>query len=351
MQQKQMKRKGMTLLEVIISIAVYAVLALLLAEIMTLVNSTMRSTEQLNKRLSYEAKYADNLNIVDADGTQFDKLTEAVGGVDVPAVKVSIRYDVKETDKVKSAAGQVVSIAADANKTIARDLSNNELRASEYTTRYDETSTGTHYHDNTNYRFMTFDKVSLGKSVKPGGAFPVHIHFLKGTNYSDFDMVVVRGNLVGKTFEALTSADASYPFQYVDDANDDADYIVNVVNDATEDPEEIKDDTKANKGGKLMLYLYKKTAYGATAGKDLKLVYDKTSFGDGTDPTKFDYSDENQITWALTVDYLLSVKGGTTSNPVMNYYNRYDVVFDGTSLRVPTDAEKQAWGCENTINY
>lgn len=350
MQQKQMKRKGMTLLEVIISIAVYAVLALLLAEIMTLVNSTMRSTEQLNKRLSYEAKYADNLNIVDSDGTQFDKLTEAVGGVDVPAVKVSIRYDVKETDKVRSA-GQVVSIAADANKTIARDLSNNQLRASEYTTRYDETSNGTHYHDNTNYRFMTFDKVSLGKSVKPGGAFPVHIHFLKGTNYSDFDMVVVRGNLVGKTFEALTSTDASYPFLYADDANEDADMIVNVVNDAPDPDDPINPKDPEDKGGQLTLYLYKKTAYGANAGKDLKLAYDKTSFGDGTDPTKFDQSDENQFTWALKVDYLLSVKGGTASKPVVNFYNRYDVVFDGTSLRVPTDAEKQAWGCENTINY
>ena len=350
MQQKQMKRKGMTLLEVIISIAVYAVLALLLAEIMTLVNSTMRSTEQLNKRLSYEAKFADNLNIVNSDGTQFDKLTENVGGANVPAVKVSIRYDVKETDKVRSD-GQVVSITADANKTIARDLSNNQLRASEYTTDYDETSNGTHYHDNTNYRFMTFDKVSLGKSVKPGGAFPVHIHFLKGTNYSDFDMVVVRGNLVGKTFEALTSADASYPFQYVDDNNDDADMIVNVVNDAPDPDDPSNPQPGADKGGQLMLYLYKKTSYGAKAGKDLKLAYDKNGFGDGTDPTKFDQSDENQFTWALKVDYLLSVKGGSSSNPVVNFYNRYDVVFDGTSLRVPTDAEKQEWGCENTINY
>ena len=61
MQQKHLKRKGMSLLEIIISIAVYAVLALLLAEIMTLVNSTIRSTEQLNNRLNYEAKFADNL--------------------------------------------------------------------------------------------------------------------------------------------------------------------------------------------------------------------------------------------------------------------------------------------------
>lgn len=59
------KLKGMTLMEVVISIGVYAVIALLLTLIMSLVNQTMKATNQLNRRLSYEAKFADNLMIND----------------------------------------------------------------------------------------------------------------------------------------------------------------------------------------------------------------------------------------------------------------------------------------------
>ena len=54
------KQKGMTLVEIVISMAIYGILALLLTEIMTCVNASMRATRQLNNRLSYEAKFADN---------------------------------------------------------------------------------------------------------------------------------------------------------------------------------------------------------------------------------------------------------------------------------------------------
>ena len=59
------KLKGMTLMEVVVSLAVYAITGLLLAEIMTLVNATMKATNQLNRRLTYEAKFADNLLLSD----------------------------------------------------------------------------------------------------------------------------------------------------------------------------------------------------------------------------------------------------------------------------------------------
>lgn len=66
------KLKGMTLMEVVVSLAVYAVIGLLIAEIMTLVNATMKATNQLNRRLSYEAKFADNQLL--SDGAQpFDR--------------------------------------------------------------------------------------------------------------------------------------------------------------------------------------------------------------------------------------------------------------------------------------
>lgn len=57
---KKRNLKGMTLMEIVVSMAVYGVLALLLVEIMSCVNGTMRITNQLNKRLAYEAKFADN---------------------------------------------------------------------------------------------------------------------------------------------------------------------------------------------------------------------------------------------------------------------------------------------------
>lgn len=84
-------KKGMTLVEIVISLGIYALLALLLTEIMSVVNSTMRATNQLNDRLSYQSKFADNMitsgateiagtmeftmnygHVVDADGTLDD---------------------------------------------------------------------------------------------------------------------------------------------------------------------------------------------------------------------------------------------------------------------------------------
>lgn len=53
------KAKGITLVEVIASIAVYAVLALLLTEIMLCVNATLKTSSDVNKRLSFQQRYAD----------------------------------------------------------------------------------------------------------------------------------------------------------------------------------------------------------------------------------------------------------------------------------------------------
>lgn len=59
--------KGMTLMEIVVSLAIYSVIALLLVQIMTTVNTVMRTTTMLNTRLAYEAKHADN-RITDSDG-------------------------------------------------------------------------------------------------------------------------------------------------------------------------------------------------------------------------------------------------------------------------------------------
>jgi Tfp pilus assembly protein PilE len=62
--------KGMTLFEIVISILIYGVIALLLVQIMGTVNTTMRTTDLLNERLAYEQKFADNrLTVADSRGT------------------------------------------------------------------------------------------------------------------------------------------------------------------------------------------------------------------------------------------------------------------------------------------
>ena len=70
------KLKGMTLIEVVISIGIYAVIALLLTEIMSLVNATMKATNQLNRRLAYESKFADNMLLSDGKTTWADARTD-----------------------------------------------------------------------------------------------------------------------------------------------------------------------------------------------------------------------------------------------------------------------------------
>lgn len=104
-------KKGMTLVEIVISLGIYALLALLLTEIMAVVNSTMRATNQLNDRLSYQSKFADNMitsgasenrtetggalglsmsygHVVDADGT----LDESGGTINMDSVGNALEY-------------------------------------------------------------------------------------------------------------------------------------------------------------------------------------------------------------------------------------------------------------------
>jgi len=139
---KKMTRKGFTLLEIIISLAIYAVLAMILTEIMTVVNSTIRSADQMTKRLSYEATYADNLQVT----SEFTKN---------PDVKVSISYKYDHT------AGRSEKVLNDSTKK--HGAMNNGM---EYIATYntDEVQAsidaGTYYHADTNYRFMVFKEAS-----------------------------------------------------------------------------------------------------------------------------------------------------------------------------------------------
>ena len=151
------KQKGMTLMEIVISIAIYGVLALLVTEIMTTVNATMRATNQLNDRLAFESKFADNNLTRDMTGNPFRSTN----------VEYSVDY---------SYAG---SIDFSYNNGTSGRVGNTTRSAIEYQMDYnDPTILGTNYAQNVNYRFMTFDKVAMDPSSCPDGAFTVRVRFV-----------------------------------------------------------------------------------------------------------------------------------------------------------------------------
>ncbi len=151
------KQKGMTLMEIVISIAIYGVLALLVTEIMTTVNATMRATSQLNDRLAFESKFADNNMTKDSTGNPFQATN----------VEYSVDY---------SYAG---SIDFTYNHGSNGRVGDTTRSAIEYRMDYhDPTIVGTNYAQNVNYRFMTFDKVAMDPSTCPDGSFQVRVRFV-----------------------------------------------------------------------------------------------------------------------------------------------------------------------------
>ncbi|MCQ2416388.1 MAG: hypothetical protein MJ071_01095 [Oscillospiraceae bacterium] len=171
------KKKGMTLMEIIVSCAVYALFSLLIAEIMTLVNSTMRATNQLNKRLTYQSKYADNMLTSDANGS-FGR----------QSIQYRIRYDgtFDEAHSTWTTGTKYVKVnpnAANASYDINNANDPGNVRdGDEYTTNYDTsalTSAGlTVYNQNVNYRFMSFDRVERVAGEWPGPVFNVYFRLV-----------------------------------------------------------------------------------------------------------------------------------------------------------------------------
>jgi len=142
-------KKGMTLIEIVISMAVYSIIALVIVNIMTSVNALMDSTSQLNERLAYEAKYADNFQTIDAQGHDYSS--------SVQRVDYEILYDINAMGNGKRI-----------------NSSGSDRAAFEYTADYDDPNiTGVSYHDNVNYRFMTFNKVPVTTPERLSDTFTV----------------------------------------------------------------------------------------------------------------------------------------------------------------------------------
>ena len=145
------KQKGMTLIEVVISLGIYRLLALLLTEIMAVVNNTMTATNQLNARLAFQARYADNKITTGLNRTANGALTVSYGdnGTEVG------RFD-----------------------HIDDDIDDTALVYNEYSGIYNNrTSRATiDYVEEVNYRFMTFDYREEAAAEYPGEHFQLQVY-------------------------------------------------------------------------------------------------------------------------------------------------------------------------------
>lgn len=181
------KLKGMTLIEVVISIGIYAVIALLLTEIMSLVNATMKATGQLNRRLAYEAKFADNMLI--SDGKALWENRENVGPGDAPG-KSDVTVRLRSDDAVNPF-------------TI-------EAKGSEYMTNADklerasgrEEGTDLIIHKDTNYRFMVFTKEIRHAGPRPD-IFMVHLNMVRDSAHTGqpLDVPITKMIVKGEAFK------------------------------------------------------------------------------------------------------------------------------------------------------
>lgn len=73
--KKKKKLKGMTLIEIIISLAIFAMLGVVLVQVGTLIDNTNKATARLNKRVNAESPYAASQN----DSYDYDR--DAYGNI------------------------------------------------------------------------------------------------------------------------------------------------------------------------------------------------------------------------------------------------------------------------------
>lgn len=162
--------KGMTLMEVIVSLFVYALLGLLLMEIMSVVNTTMTSTNQLNERLSFEAKFADNQIV--------SRATQGAGGT--LNITYGVSADAGNGNRQYTPAGTIGQAPGETPQV---------TRFNEYTARYTNPNLNgaVDYSENINFRFITYT-TQAREDQWLGFAFNMHlmiVPFLNRDGLSD----------------------------------------------------------------------------------------------------------------------------------------------------------------------
>ena len=104
------KLKGMTLIEIIISIAVFAVLGVILLGIGQVVDSTTKASSRLNKKMTVEAPYAAAKNVrsmdTDSDGVDDYYYYTDEAGNNVPVTPDNMNINVS----FKDSTGNVVEV-------------------------------------------------------------------------------------------------------------------------------------------------------------------------------------------------------------------------------------------------
>ena len=148
------KRKGMTLMEIIVSMAVYAMLALLAVQIMSSMNILMHATNELNDRLTYEGKYADNNQT---------KVSNGLGGYNT-LTPSNVTYEVRYVDNT-SGVPQTKNVL-----NTKSSPPSNTFSANEYQITYPKTQD---YVSDVNYRFISFTKTPKPPTTCPDGPFEI----------------------------------------------------------------------------------------------------------------------------------------------------------------------------------
>ncbi len=164
------KLKGMTLMEVVLSIGIYGMIALLIAEIMSLVNATMQGTAQLNRRMNYEAKFADN-HITNLDDGS--KLTAKAGNT---RVSFEITPPSRPSKTITASGTEYVCSDRTLNLETKRDLTIENKKIS----------------DGTHYRFIVFTSATR-PTVHPEAKFDVTLT-LTAPLSKPIRKIVVEGN-------------------------------------------------------------------------------------------------------------------------------------------------------------
>lgn len=159
------KRKGMTLMECMIALAISALLASLMVSIMTAVNGTMKRTVSLNRRLAHESKYADNLVTAD-DAGDFAHVTK----------NVTIQF------------GGVNTITA---------------TGTQYTAHYTDPHLVDGFDKSADYRFMSFKKIPAA-SPHAANVFWLKI-VLSADLTSKITQIDVAGSCYSHTLDPLTT--------------------------------------------------------------------------------------------------------------------------------------------------
>lgn len=126
------KLKGMTLIEIIISIAVFAVLGAILLGIGQVVDSTTKSSSRLNKKMTVQAPYAAAKNVssmdTDSDGVDDYYYYTDEAGNEVPVTPDNMNISVYFGSKTNPTKVKVQKYQLDGSGNVLKDADGKPIK-------------------------------------------------------------------------------------------------------------------------------------------------------------------------------------------------------------------------------